>query len=80
MLADVDKIIGTCQRDLVYSRAVLNLLEKNPKRALELIGKIDDRAGATLTDILYSRRLDKEIRNGDLDIAAGFVEKTRRQW
>ena len=76
MLTDIDKVIGTCQRDLIYSRAVLNLLEKNPKRALELIGKIDDKTrAATLTDILYSRRLDKELKNGDLDVAAGLVEK-----
>ena len=41
-LEGVEKIVGTCQRDVVYSRAVFTFsFRKKFKRALELAGKIE---------------------------------------
>ena len=76
MLADADKITGSCQRDLVYSRAAITLMTKSPKRAEEIIDKISDNGRATnIRDIMYSRRAEDLIEKDDLDTGTALIAK-----
>lgn len=76
MLADIDKVIGSCQRDIVYSRAAINLMTRNIKRAEEVIDKISDLTRATnLRDIMYERRVEELIGKDDVETGSALIAK-----
>ena len=76
MLADIDKITGSCQRDLVYTRAIMNLLGRDLKRSEELASKITDSARAAyMRDIVINQRAQAHLTKGDLEDAEALFVK-----
>jgi tetratricopeptide (TPR) repeat protein len=76
-LEGVEKIVGTCQRDLVYMKAALNFsYRKNFKRALELLGKIEGegRAESVRQNIFYDMAI-ADIENAEWDAAEARIKK-----
>jgi len=66
-LENVEKLTGTCQRDVVYSKAALLFgSRKNFKRAFEIVDKIEDlNQSLAVKQALYISRAQAEIKNAD---------------
>src|SRR6185369_7064697 len=70
------KVLGSCRRDNVYSRAAMRMMTVNPKRAEDVIDKISDIPKATnLRDIMYSRRAETLIGKDDIDAGTALISK-----
>ncbi len=76
-LENVEKLTGTCERDVVYSKAALLFdSRKNFKRAFELVEKIEDiNQNAAVKQALYISRADVEMKNGDWKAVRENAEK-----
>ncbi|HBR57603.1 MAG TPA: hypothetical protein DEA22_09055, partial [Blastocatellia bacterium] len=76
-LEDVEKLPGTCQRDVIYSKAALSFSSrKNSKRALEIAGKIKDlKQSEAVKEMIFINMAESEIENGDFDAAQKKAEK-----
>lgn len=76
-LEDVEKLPGTCQRDVIYSKAALTLSSrKNSKRALEIAGKIENlKQSDIVKEMIFIDMAESEIENGDFDAAQKKAEK-----
>lgn len=76
-LANVEKLPGTCQRDVIYSKAALAFsYRKNFKRALEVAGKIEDlKQGEIVKDVISMNMVEAAIENGEFEEAWTKVEK-----
>ncbi|MEQ1603909.1 MAG: hypothetical protein ABL999_03495 [Pyrinomonadaceae bacterium] len=76
-LEDVEKVVGTCQRDVIYTKAALTFnSRKNTKRALEIAGKIEDlKQSARVKETILMNTAQADIENGDFEDAQKKVEK-----
>jgi hypothetical protein len=76
-LEDVEKLPGTCQRDVIRSKAALLFASrKNFKRALEIAGKIEDlKQIESVKQAITMSMVESAIENGDLDEAEVKVSK-----
>jgi hypothetical protein len=76
-LENVEKLPGTCQRDVIYSKAALAFsYRKNFKRALEIAGKIEDlKQGETVKDAISMSMVEVAIENGEFEEARTKAEK-----
>jgi hypothetical protein len=76
-LENVEKLPGTCQRDVIYSKAALHYgYSKNFKRALELAGEIEDlKQGASVKESIYMSMVESAIENGECEEARTKAEK-----
>lgn len=70
-LENVEKLPGTCQRDVVYSKAALFFSSrKNFKRALEIAGKIEDlKQGEIVKEAISMEIIESAIENGEFEEA-----------
>ncbi|CAN5388335.1 hypothetical protein BH10ACI2_BH10ACI2_19250 [soil metagenome] len=77
-LADVEKLVGTCQRDVVRSKAVVQIFNyrKNFKRALQVAGEIEDtKQNEAVMQILIVDMAEAAIKDGDWDEAEKQIKK-----
>ena len=76
-LENVEKLPGTCERDVVYSSAALLFSSrKNFKRALEIADKIEDlKQSESVQQAILIEMAESAIENGDLEEAQKKVEK-----
>jgi hypothetical protein len=76
-LENVEKLPGTCQRDVIYSKVALEFsYRKNFKRALEVAGKIEDLKQAEIVkDAISMNMVEAAIENGEFEDARTKAEK-----
>jgi len=76
-LKDVDKIVGTCERDMVYMKASLHFsYRKNFKRALELLSKVEgEKRADSVRKMVFFDIAMADIQNGDWDAAEARIKK-----
>jgi hypothetical protein len=76
-LENVEKLPGTCQRDIVYSKAALVFAyRENFKRALELAGEIEDlKQGASVKEAISMDMIGSAIKSGEFEEAEKKIEK-----
>jgi hypothetical protein len=76
-LETVEKLAGTCQRDAVYSNAALLFSSrKDFKRALEIVGEIEDlKQAAIVKEAILIAMTEAAIEGGDFETASSQVEK-----
>ncbi len=76
-LEDVEKLTGTCQRNVVYSKAALTFSSrKNFKRAIDLAGKIEDlKQSASVKEVIFYDMAISAIENGDWEDAQDKLKK-----
>lgn len=76
-LEDIEKLPGTCQRDVIYSKAALSFSNgKNSKRALEIAGKIENlKQGDTVKEMIFIQMAESEIASGEFDAAQKRMEE-----
>lgn len=76
-LENVDKLAGTCQRDVVRSKAALLFASrKNFKRALEIAAKIEDlKQGESVKEAIAIQIAEVAIENGEFEEARTKVQK-----
>jgi hypothetical protein len=78
-LDEAEKMVGACERDIVYTRAALHFsFRENFKRAQELLLKVEGegRADVLRTQLAYAMALS-EIRKGNLDDAELHLKKVQ---
>ena len=76
-LDGVEKIVGTCQRDIVYMKAALHFsYRKNFKRSLELLGKIEgeERAESVRQTVFYDMTA-ADIEKAEWEPAEARIKK-----
>lgn len=75
-LKDVEKLPGTCQRDVVYSEAAIVFSSrKNFKRALEINEKIEDlKQSESVNQLIRREMAESAIEKGDPDVRK-MIEK-----
>jgi tetratricopeptide (TPR) repeat protein len=76
-LENVEKLTGTCQRDVVYSKAaLLYSSRKNFKRALELAEKLEDlKQSGSVKEAITIQKAEVAIENGEFDEAQTIADK-----
>ena len=76
-LENVEKLAGTCQRDVVYSKAALTFSSrKNFKRAIDLAGEIEDlKQSASVKEVIFYDMADSAIENEDWEDAQEKLKK-----
>lgn len=76
-LENVEKLSGTCQRDVVYSKAALTFSSrKNFKRASEIAGEIKDlKQSASVKEVLFYDMAISATENGDWEDAQEKLKK-----
>ncbi len=76
-LDEVEKIVGTCERDVIYSRAVFTFsYRKNFKRALEVAGKIEgQKQNDMVMQVVNFDLAEAAIKDGDWDGAQKQIKK-----
>lgn len=76
-LDGVEKIVGTCQRDLVYMKAALHFsYRKNFKRSLELLSKVEgeERAESIRQTVFYDMTM-ADIEKAEWEPAEARIKK-----
>jgi hypothetical protein len=70
-LENVDKVVGTCERDMIYSKAALTFASrKNFKRADEVSDKVQDlKQSENVKQIILIDKIEMAIKSGDFDQA-----------
>src|SRR4029453_7509486 len=76
-LENVEKMPGTCKRDVVYSKAALLFASRKKfDRALELAGKIEDlKQGESVKEAIIIQIIEVAIEDGDYESAQAKAEK-----
>jgi hypothetical protein len=76
-LVDVEKIVGTCQRDLVYMKATLNFsYRKNFKRTLELLDKVEGEARAeSIRPAIFYDMAISDAEKGEWEAAEARIKR-----
>ncbi|CAN5460718.1 hypothetical protein BH18ACI1_BH18ACI1_22480 [soil metagenome] len=76
-LENVEKLTGTCQRDVVYSKAALTFSSrKNFKRASDLAGEIEDlKQAESVKEVIFFDMALFDIENGDWEEAQKRLKK-----
>jgi len=76
-LENVEKLPGTCQRDVIYSEAALTFSSrKNFKKALEIADKIEDlKQEASVQEVILINMAESAIESNDLEDAQKKAEK-----
>src|SRR5207248_3707660 len=74
---DVEKLVGTCERDIVYTKAALHFsYSKNIKRSQELLGKVEgEKRAESLRNVLSYDMVKADIENGEWDYAELHLKK-----
>lgn len=78
-LENVEKVLGTCQRDVIYSKAALTFgSSKNSKRALKIVERIEDlKQSQSVKEMISISTAEAAIENGDFEEAQKTAEKIR---
>lgn len=76
-LENVEKLSGTCQRDVVYSKAALTFgSRKNFKRALEIVKEIEDlKQSESVKQVIFINMASAAIENGDVNEAQERIDE-----
>jgi predicted negative regulator of RcsB-dependent stress response len=76
-LQNVEKLPGTCQRDVIYSKAALTFSSRNNfKRASEIAGKIEDlKQNEAVKQVISLDIALSAIEKGELDDARELLKK-----